>query len=170
MDGGRATGGCVFADIVRFWMGVTRSSILADCILLATTLSSGFDCKHANALHAPLLLGPLRVRRYELVPGIVADRFHLEPGAFNRSAIVVVLHGSADAGGPQVRIADHGIGQLACRDDVGDGKPSAWLQEARSLAENRSLVRCEIDDAVADDDIGAPVPATSSCRCIPCDR
>jgi hypothetical protein len=33
------------------------------------------------------------------------------------------------------------------------------LQEARRLAENRPLVRDEIDDAVADDDIGAYVPA-----------
>src|SRR4030042_1246647 len=47
--------------------------------------------------------------------------------------------------------------KLALEDDVRDAKPAARLEDAEALGEGQALVGDEVEDAVADDDVGRRV-------------
>lgn len=77
-------------------VAMTRPAGLND----APRPSLRLHCQQRDALYAEFLAGATRVVRDELVGRIVLDFDHLHAGRCDLAAIVVLLGGSANAGGP----------------------------------------------------------------------
>jgi hypothetical protein len=75
----------------------------------------------------------------ELV-GVAAYHLDAKASRLDRMTIGVLLRGAADAGYPQVGVADDRLFQLPFGDDVGDGEPTARPQYTRRLGEYLFLV------------------------------
>src|SRR5204863_7635574 len=64
------------------------------------------------------------------------------------------LQRAADAGRPQSGVAHDTLRERRLGDDVRDGQATAWLEHTRRLPEDATLVRRQVDDAVADHAVG----------------
>jgi hypothetical protein len=60
--------------------------------------------------------------------------------------VVGVEQCAGDAAGPQPHGALGGLGRRLDQHDVGDGEPTAGLEDAEGLAQHRVLVGREVDD------------------------
>jgi hypothetical protein len=67
--------------------------------------------------------------------------------------VAVDLFGTADTGGPEVRVGLDAHWQLSFADDVTEGQPSARLEYPLGLLEDLPLLGGEVDYAVRDDRI-----------------
>src|SRR5919106_3618733 len=85
-------------------------------------------------LDAVLGAGVARLVGDELVP-VLADLLDAQTRRLDRLAVGIVLGGAADAGGPEIGIADDALGQLLAADDVGDRHPTPGSQDAGGLTE-----------------------------------
>src|SRR6266566_5579235 len=80
-----------------------------------------------------------------------------EPAFFQHTPPACARQATGNSVGPQVDVADSGFRhRLACG-NVGELQPSTRAQHPHNLVEDTALVGAEIDDAIADDDIGPTV-------------
>ena len=105
--------------------------------LAASALRSG---KQGDALDAVLLARVRRPLGDELVR-VPADLLDLEAGRLDRLPIGVFLGRAADAGGPEVGVADDRLLELPLADDVGDREAPARPKDPRRLGEHALLLR-----------------------------
>src|SRR5215212_6498801 len=103
--------------------------------------------KDRNALHAVLGAGVAGPIRDELI-GVLPDRLDPKARALDCVAVGVNLRGAADAGCPQVGIADGALLHLLLADDVGYSQAPPRLQYPSRLGEYGRLLRREVDHAV----------------------
>src|SRR6266545_1130474 len=113
-----------------------------------------FDREQRDAFDAVLLGGVVCALGDEAVLLVLFEVVELEAGGFDCFAVVVALHGAADAGGPERGVAGDTFGELGGGDDVCDCEPAAHAENARCFGEDLCLVGGEVDDPVRDDDVG----------------
>src|ERR1039458_10867753 len=76
-----------------------------------------------------------------------------EAGGCELVLVIVNNESSGNAASPQCHEALKVIGDFLLKDDVGERKKSAVLEDAERLSQDDVLIGSEIDDAVGDDDI-----------------
>src|SRR2546427_1483085 len=143
---------------------VTRSGSSRPVARLTTTLCPAMwisspwglalDREQRDALDAVLLGGVGCALGDEAVVVVLFEVLELEAGGFDRFAVVVALHGAADAGGPECGVASDAFGELGGGDDVGEREPAARAENPCCFCEDLCLVGGEVDDPVRDDGVG----------------
>src|SRR5919106_4285334 len=118
---------------------------------------SAADGAQGDAGHPVLLRRVVGSVGHEPVLGVLAPGVDLEARTLDRLAVVVALHRTADAGGPQRRVAGHALGELLGRDDVGQRQAPSRPQGPCGCREHGGLVGREVDDAVRDHAVEAGV-------------
>src|ERR1035438_4956806 len=76
-----------------------------------------------------------------------------EAGGCELVLVIVNNESSGDAACPQCHEALKVIGDFLLKDDVGDRKKSAVLEDAERFSQDDVLIDSEVDDAVRNDDI-----------------
>src|ERR671922_1884523 len=121
------------------------------------SLALALHGEQRDALHTVLFGRVVSTLGDEAVLIVLLEVVGLEASSLDRVSIVVALHGTADAGGPERGVAGDAGGERRARDDIGEGEPPARAEHARGLREDACLVGSEVDDAVRDHDVRANI-------------
>src|SRR6516165_4108435 len=94
------------------------------------------------------------------VPESVNSRTYIdldEPAFFQQTPPACARQATGNSVGPQIDVADGRFRHNLAGGDVGELQPSTGAQHSHNLIEDTTLVGAEVNDAVADDDIGPTV-------------
>jgi hypothetical protein len=80
-----------------------------------------------------------------------------EPAVFQHASPACARQATGDSIGPQVNVTDRRFRHSLAGCDVGELQPSAGAQHPHDLVEDAALVGAEVDDTVANDDIGPTI-------------
>src|SRR5437762_8752385 len=117
-------------------------------------IPSGLSGEERDAPDAVLLHRALRAIGDEAVRAVLELAGQDQACALDRSPVDIDLQRAADAGRPQSGVAHDTLRERRLGDDVRDGQATAWLEHTRRLPEDATLVRRQVDDAVADHAVG----------------
>ena len=80
-----------------------------------------------------------------------------EPAFFQQTPPACTRQATGNSVGPQIDVADGRFRYNLAGGDIGELQPSTGAQHSHNLVEDTTLVDAEVDDPVADDDIGPTV-------------
>src|SRR5262245_10624681 len=102
--------------------------------------------ENGDALDAPLRRCLLSASGDESVIGVCLEMLDLQTRALDHLAIILLLRGPADAGGPEIGVTDHVLGQRQLGYDVGDCQSASAFEQARRLLKYPQFVGRQVDD------------------------
>lgn len=112
------------------------------------SLRSGLECRHHDRFDPVRFRGILCGLPSEPKPRNDSRPDATESGLFQQPEHFSLRESAADSAGPQLRVVDDRLGQLLRADDVRDGDPTAWPQDAKQLLNDATLAERQVHHTV----------------------